>query len=355
MGLPNIQIIFKTLGISAIQRGERGVVALILKDVVPSTNPIVMDGVEDIPATLSAANKEQIQLAFMGYVNPPKRVIAYILDTEATSYADAQNYLETIKFNYLAVPDIAPADTAAFATWVKSCRDTKDLRFKAVLPHTAPDHEGIINFDTDDILTADGTYTAAQYCSRIAGMLAGTPLYMSATFAPLPEVLDVPHHTKTEFDALIDAGKLVLMNDGEKVKIARAVNSLVTTTQDKGADFKKIKIVDIMDQIHDDIKTTANDNYVGKYANNYDNKCLLITAINAYLDELANQNLLERGRNSVAIDVEANRIYLESHGIDTSTMKEQDIKEANTDANVFLTGTLSILDAMEDITLTLYV
>lgn len=354
MGLPNIQIIFKTLGISAIKRGERGIVALVLKDTVPSTNPIVMNSVNDIPDTLSADNKEQIQLAFMGYVNPPKKVIAYVLPTEATDYTEAQNYLETIKFDYVVVPDIAAADTTNFATWVKSCRDTKDLKFKAVLPHTAADHEGIINFDTDDIKTASKTYDAAHYCSRIAGIHAGTPLYMSATFAPLPEVLDVPHHTKDEFDTMIDAGKLVLMNDGEKVKIARAVNSLVTTTADKGEDFKKIKIVDIMDQIHDDIKTTANDNYIGKYANNYDNKCILITAINAYLEELENENLLEKGQNSVSIDVEANKLYLESQGIDTSAMKDQEIKEANTGSNVFLTGKVSILDAMEDITLKLY-
>ena len=41
-----------------------------------------------------------------------------------------------------------------------------------------------------------------------------------------------------------DKGELVLVHDGEKVKIGRAVNSLVTTTQDKGEAFQKIKILE---------------------------------------------------------------------------------------------------------------
>ena len=81
--------------------------------------------------------------------------------------------------------------------------------------------------------------------------------------------------SKTQFDTAVDSGQLVLMNDGEKVKIARAVNSLVTLTADKPADFQKCKIVDIMDLEHNDIKKTYNDNYVGKVPNDYNHKCLL--------------------------------------------------------------------------------
>lgn len=356
MGLPNIEIIFKSVGATAIQRGERGIVALILKDKVPSTNPIVMSSAADIPTTgLTADNLAEITRTWKGYINPPEKVIAYVIATDATDYAAAQNYLETIKFDYLAVPPIAAAETTAFASWVKSCRDSKSLKFKAVLPNTAGDHEGIINFATDNIVVGTNTFTAAQYCSRIAGMLAGTPLYMAATFAPLAEVDDVPHHTKAEFDTMIDGGALVLYNDGEKVKIARAVNSLTTLTGDKGSDFQKIKIVDILDQIYSDITKTANDSYIGKYANNYDNKVLLITAINAYLTSLVNSKLLDANeKNSIGIDSAANKAYLQEKSIDTSAMKDQELKEANTGSKVFLTGNIKPLDAMEDIDLNLY-
>ncbi|MGB9813529.1 MAG: phage tail sheath subtilisin-like domain-containing protein [Thermovenabulum sp.] len=352
MGLPAINIIFKEVAATAFQRGERGIVALILKDTnVPATNPFTVTTVSDIPTTLSEANKEQIQLALMGYIRPSRKVIVYVLPNTATDYTEAQNYLETVKWDYVAVPGIQAAETTAFATWIKNLRDTKNKKVKAVLPNTAADHEGIINFATQQIVTADKTYTTAEYCSRIAGMLAGTPLTISATFAPLPEVIDCDKLTKDEMDTAINQGKLILYNDGEKIKIARAVNSLVTTTQDKGESFKKIKIVDAMDMIYDDIKKTAEDYYIGKYANSYDNKCLLISAIQAYFDQLELDGILDKGKNSVGIDLDAQIAYLKSLGYDVDSMQEQEIKEANTRDKVFLKASIKILDAIEDITL----
>ncbi|QAT40836.1 phage tail sheath C-terminal domain-containing protein [Clostridium sp. JN-9] len=350
MGAPSINILFKQAGATAIKRGDRGVVVLILKDTVPAplTNPIKMASVADIPSALTADNKAQITLAFMGYVNSPKNVIAYIVPVDTTDYTIAQHYLETIKWNYLAFPEIADADVTAFATWIKSLRDTIDKRVKAVLPNCVGDHEGIINYTNEKNVEGSITYTAKQYCSRIAGMLAGTPLTISATYAPLSELNDCDHLTKAEMDTAVDAGKLILMNDGEKVKIVRAVNSLTTTTTGKGSLFKKIKIVDIMDQIHDDIKATVSDNYIGKIQNDYDHKVLLISAIGGYFDQLELDGLLDKGKSSVYIDLEAQEAYLKSIGVDTSTMSVQQIKEANTEDKVFIAAKAKILDAMED-------
>lgn len=353
MGLPNIEIIFKSKGATAIKRGERGTVALILKEptIVPGTNPLVLTDIKDIPIGLTENNKEQIELAFMGGVKTPKKIIVYFLANDATEYTVAQDYLETVKFDYLAIPDIAESDTTKIATWIKGLRDNKDIKVKVVLPHTSADHEGIINFATDDIKVKDKTYTAAQYCSRIAGILAGNPLTISATYQVLNEVTDVPHLTKEEFDTAIDKGQLLLMHDGEKVKITRAVNSLVTTIADKGESFKKILIVDKCDMWHNDIKRTVEDNYLGKYPNTYDNKILLISAIQAYNDALIQEGLLDSSLpsyNRVFIDLETQKIYLKSIGIDVDVMKEQDIKQANTKDKVFIATNLKWTDAMED-------
>jgi len=353
MGLPNLSIIFKNLAASAGIRSSRGIVALIIKDTVPTINPIVLTDATNIPTTLTVGNQEQLNLAFSGGVNIPTKVIVYVIQIAAADYSLAQNYLETVKWNYLAVPAILQTETVAMATWIKGLRDTKDLKVKAVLPNTPSDHEGIINYDTDNTVVGSKTYNAIQYCSRIAGILAGIPLSMSATYQVLTEVNDVPHNTITGFNTLINAGNLVLMNDGEKVKIARAINSLVTLTPTKGEDFQKIKIVDIMDLMHDDIKTTYNDNYVGKVPNDYNHKCILITAINAYLVGLENLGYLDKGKNSVGIDIAAQTAYLMGKGIDTNSMKEIDIKNANTGSLVFLSGSVVPLDAMEDLTLNL--
>jgi hypothetical protein len=151
----------------------------------------------------------------------------------------------------------------------------------------------------------------------------------------------------------VDEGKLVLYNDGERIVIARGVNSLVTVTEVETEDLKKIKINAIQDLIETDIYSTINQSYIGNYSNSYDNKCLLITAIKAYLKKLeateGGKGYLRADSSTIEINVAKQKLYLEGIGIDTSEMTEQEIKEANTGSNVFLKGTISILDAIEDV------
>lgn len=309
----------------------------------------------DIPDGLTDNNKEQIELALMGYQTAPKHILVYTQGTTVSGYADALLKLESARWDYLVIPDIATADVQTIATWIKGLRTTKDKKVKAVLPNCAADSEGIINFTNTKIVTSSKTYTTAQYCSRIAGIICGTPMTISCTFAPLSEVVDCDKYTKDQMDTKVGNGELFIMFDGTKYKIARGVNSFVTTIEGKNDSFKKIKLVDCMDMIHDDIKDTANDSYIGKYANGYDNKCLLISAIQGYFDELELDGLLDPGKNRCSLDLAAQKAYLIANGDYTSAelaaMKDQAIKEANTRDQVFLAAAIKILDAIEEITL----
>jgi hypothetical protein len=266
-----------------------------------------------------------------------------------TDYTAAYDYLSTVKFNYLVVPTVeTDGKGASVASFVKTQRANHNL-IKAVLPNVAGDNEGIINVATSQWINGDTTYTAEQYCSRIAGIIAGTPLTKSATYAPLFELTDCTRMSRADADAAEEAGKFVALWDGEKVKMGRAVNSLVTTSAGKGRQFQKIKIVDAMDMIASDIRTSCEDNYIGKYANTFKNKCLLLSAINNYFDELMKESVIEG--YSLDIDSEANRQYLIGRGIDVTKMTEDEIRRANTGSFVYLVATLSMVDAIEDIVL----
>lgn len=157
--------------------------------------------------------------------------------------------------------------------------------------------------------------------------------------------------TREAMDAAVDAGKFILFHDGEKVKVARGVNSLQTTTQDKGDAWKKIKMVEVMDMIRPTSGPRPRTPTFGKYANSYDNKCLLVTAIKGYLVGLEQSGILQAGSSSVGIDLARQEAYLQSVGTDTSKMSQQEIKEANTADKVFLEASIKILDAIEDINL----
>lgn len=357
LGLPSITIAFKSTSITAISRSQRGIVALILKesDITKFSKPISVYTTTDIPDTLTDANKEQIELCLKGYQTPPKKILVYVLSATAEDYDDALLLLENARWDYLVIPDIQTADVDTIATWIKTMRSTKDKMVKAVLPNCNADSEGIVNFTNTTIKTAAKTYTTAQYCARIAGLIAGTPMTISCTFAPLPEVIDCDRYTKEQMDTKIGAGEFFIMYDGTKFKVARGVNSFVTTIESKGDSFKKVKLIDAMDMIHDDIKTTANDSYIGKYSNSYDHKCLLISAIQGYFDQLELDGILDPKKNSVKIDIEQQRVYLLSNGDYTADelaeMNDQDVKKANTRDQVFLAASIKILDAIEDIKL----
>jgi hypothetical protein len=82
---------------------------------------------------------------------------------------------------------------------------------------------------------------------------------------------------------------------------------------------------------------------------------LLVTAVQGYLDQLAQEGLLEEGQNTAYIDVEATKTWLESNGKYTkeelAEMSDMEIKLANIGSNVFLSVDASLLDAMEDVTI----
>ena len=357
MNMPSINVVFKEKGISAIERSERGIILMILKEeTLPLETEFTLYTVDDIPSDLSESNREQLELSMRGYVNSPKKVIAEIIESDTEDYTEILKVIENKRFDYLVIPDIDEKDIDTISTWIKGMRTNKDKMIKAVLPNAAADNEGVISFVNKVIKTKAKTYTAAQYCSRIAGIIAGTPMTISCTYAPLSEVIECDVWTKEEMDEMADTGKIFFFFDGEKIKLGRGVNSLVTTVENKGESFKKIKLVDLMDMIHDDIRTTAQDNYLGKYANSYSNRCLLVTAIQGYLDQLSEDGLLEQGENTAYIDVESTKLWLESNGkytkAELAEMSEMDIKLANIGSNVFISVDASLLDAMEDVTIT---
>ena len=353
LGLPNINIEFKQQGASAVARGDRGIVALILLDAVAGEFTIY--DVTDIPANLAEENKVQIQNALLGNTTAPIRVEVKVLvrgaDGEAVDISDALDYFSSVKFDYLAMPEVTEAQKVLLTSWIKSLRDTEGRKAKVVLAATQANHEGIINFNTTDIKVKDIVYTADLYCARIAGFIAGTSLQIATTFGVLPEVEGVPLLTKQALSEAVGRGEFVLFKENGKVKVARGVTSFTEVSAAKGDAYRKIKIVDILDIVHNDIQKTMNDSYIGKYANSYDNKCILATSIQGYFEGLELDGLLETGVSTCGIDLAAQKAYLKSIGVDVNSMNDDEVKVANTKDQVFLIATIKPLDAIEEISL----
>ena len=223
--------------------------------------------------------------------------------------------------------------------------------------------ESIINFATDEIkANVNGevkTFTSGDYTTRIAGALSGLSASRSLTFFELPEIVECP--LSQDPDADVEDGKLIVLHQDGSFKLGRAVNSLVTLTDGVTKAFQKIRVTDIMDTIANDIISTYRLYYVGKYTNNFRNKCRFISAVNAYLKILETEELLDNdpqnpdlNKNKVYISVEKVKLYLQGKGVDTTNMTTKELERANTGSKVLLDGVCSPTDAMEDLSLNMY-
>lgn len=343
MGLPVIDISFKQLAKSAVIRSQRGIVALILKDTAKTSLTVFDEG--DIPSNLSEANKNLIKDVLKG---SPNKIEVYVLGSEG-QISEALTYFEGVEFNLMCMPSAESNDITSIKSFIKKMNEVVKYKCDAILANEEADSEAIINYTADDIVVGGKSVTTANHTARIAGLIEGTPLHQSVTFATLSDVDSIENLTKEEADRRIDAGELILVREMGKVRVARGVNSLTTLTDVKGNAFQKIKLRKTLNLIHNDLRRVIVEKYIGKVPNNYDNKCILITEIKNYLDELATEQLIEKV-NTVGIDLSAQKKWLKDNtNLDVNVMSEQELKEANTQSNVFLAISLKVVDAMEDI------
>ena len=360
MGLPQLTFELQKAASTVVARTTQSIVGMILKD-TKALGVHVIYQENDIPTELGADNVAYIKRALIGHINRPLCIYLAVVDSTSGTVSGGFADLGQYSYDYLVgPPDIASPDTTNLATLVINQRKNRYIG-KLVLPNTASDNEGVINFTASNIKVGSTTYDAGDYASRIAGVLAGTPADCSATNAPLPEVTGVD--AVEDPDDAIDDGELILVNDGRQVKLSRAVTSLVTQG-DKPAALKKIKAVAAVDLIRYYALTTIEDNYLGKCANTYDNKCILLTALRGYLQTLENGDVLLEKSSGAELDATAIREFLIDQATTAGDADEVNRIKALDDAAVIKEDTGSyvfiriygyVLDAMEDFAVVLEV
>lgn len=346
MGMSNITVTFRTAGETLTERNSRGSVFMILRGSVPASNPVTVTEEGEIPSSVSKENSKYIKMALKGAETAPKKVTVYFVGLEA-EITDALAFAAVHYFDFIVMPT-AKTDglVDTIKDWVIAQKAFGNM-VRAVLPDCAADSQYIINFVTEAIVTADGTLTAEQFCPRIAGIIAGTELSHSVTHTVIPEATDCTRLSTTEMDTLVNAGKLFVFFDGEKVKLSRGVNSLQTLTAEQNDQFKKIKPVETMVKIRQDLMRLSEDDYIGKFANTYSNRCILLAAFGDYFDGCVTDGLIssfEVGFNVLAI-----KNAMKKAGIDYSDMSDEQIVAYDFGTGVYISAKIRILDAIEDI------
>lgn len=356
MGLPELKIAFNERIRRGIPGVDFGVLLLVLKD--SSTNGVkTYESFEEVDDNYSEKNKKYIENAFVGNVQEvriegglekfkykPSKVIVYSIGSSNT-IDKAMVDLENTKFDYVVMPEAEEEDTAKIIGLVKKIKASNIEASALVSTTTSPNNEDVIKLSVEDFESNGVQYTVKDLLPLIGGILAGTPLGQSITYAAVEGIQSVPSKGKSDVESVIDGGALALINKGGKVRIARGVTSL--TGNDRGESFKKIKLVRIYKYINNVITDVISNYYVGKVPNNYESKLVLVTEIRNFLTELKSKELVDEGF-TVDIDVEKQKEYLKSKGVNLEGLGDDQIKALNTGSKVFIFIKLKAVDAMED-------
>ena len=357
--LPSIEIAFKQLAASLIARSERGIAILIIKDDTNKTFDYkeyknITAAIAD-SALYTAANLQYIKDIFGYALN---KVVVVRIDTTVDTVTDA---LTIVGANYstgwITIADGLTGDFTLLTAWIKA-KELLGQSYKAVVYlATAPDCKHIVNFYNTSVTYTDttrgtvGVATGVTFLPTLIGILAscnvdrGSTYYQCATLSHVVEVADN--------DAAVAAGKFVLVNDVDTVKIALGINSLTTTNGSTATeDMKYIDTVEAMDLISDDISAVFKDEYLGAYKNSYDNQVLFISAVGSYLKSLAGDEILDPSyANTVDVDIETQRAAWVGTGkTEAETWTTQQVKNNAFKRTVYLAGDIKILGAMENLT-----
>jgi len=295
---PGLYINFKEAAVAQITGGARGIVAIPLLAYGSSAAEKTFYTIENEKQaidTFGSANVRSIRLALQGGA---KEVLVYTMPAtpDAADYTDMRAALDARMFNVFVFDgEYSPTEQAAMKTWVAAGRDD-GKHFMAVIggdaTKDADPAEGnsrstlnsddyIVNLINGVKIGAD-TLTSAQFAPYVAGVIAGSAVNRSITYAPVA-VDDVTKRlTNAQIKTALQAGSLVLSHDGEKVKVEQGL----TTSK------KKIRAIRARQAVATDVTRTAADSYIGKIDNNADGQAALISAVKAYLETLENANVL---------------------------------------------------------------
>lgn len=351
--LPRIDIIFKQLAASFIERSARGIAVLIIKD---ETNVTFTTKTYKTAVEL-AADETLYTTANFNYINDalfgkPSKVIVVRIGLTGT-VADALPLIEsTTKTGWVTMVGVT-ADYTALINWIKA-KELQKATYKAVVFNaTAPDTKHVVNFVNTNVIFNDAraTQTGDKYCPSLAGILAGCNVKRGSTYYKCSNLVSVTE--VADNDAAVNSGKFILINDNDKVVVGLGVNSLTTFTGDNTEDMRYIDIVEGMDMIMDDISATWKNDFLGAgLKNNYDNQVIFLSAINNYFNGLEVDDVLDNlYDNKAFVNVDKQRamwIAIKPEAVDWT---EAQVRNAAYKRSVFLAGDIKINGSMENLAL----
>ena len=230
MGMPEIIINFREAQGSFLYRLGRGIIAYIhISDSASAVEKYTISYKSEAETVLADATDGETlitEVERMFDYGASKVVVAI-----AATFAALESTLETERFNYLAFVSNTTEDENIIG-WCEEQNFRAGRKFMAITDSTTkPTNADLVPYVTS-IYPASATKIPYGTPGDIAAIIAGSS-DRSATYAELvynsaltdDQLALYPGYKSETANSKIDAGQLTLVNDGEKIKIGRAVTA----------------------------------------------------------------------------------------------------------------------------------
>ena len=278
--LPGSYINFINASSASSNVSDRGVVAIALP-----LNKDVGAVIEITKAQFVTDCKNRLGKAYDSAEMKPLREI-FCHATKAVIYdlgdngdvADAVRALEAYEFNVLCAYTGEATDIDAYIDAVSIWRDDLGKKCQVVVYNRpTPDYEGVINVVSTVSDAGADTYALVAW---VAGAEAGCKINESCTNMLYDGEYTVnTNKTQQELETCITNGQIAFHLVYGDVRMLEDINSLTTTTVDKGEDFKSNQTIRVIDQIANDIAKLFNTKYLGRIPNTTSGRALLWSEI----------------------------------------------------------------------------
>lgn len=199
--------------------------------------------------------------------------------------------IESYSFNTLGCASTNETIKALFAAFTKRLRDEMGIKFQTVLHrYIKPDFEGVVSIENGLVGEQDDPALVYWATGAQAGCAVNQSLTNAAYTGELTPYVD---YTQTQLEEGIRAGKFMLHRVGDEVRVLTDINTFVSVTDEKSADFASNQVVRVLDQIANDIALLFNTKYLGKVQNDAAGRVSLWNDIVKHHEQLQDLRAIE--------------------------------------------------------------
>lgn len=210
-----------------------------------------------------------------------------VLDAAYQVYLDqAENY----SYNAMGCTSTNAVVKALFAAYVRRMRDDCGKKFQLALFNHLADYEGVISVKNGLV----GDKESAVLVAWVTGVLAGTAVNKSATNMTYDGEYAVDaDYTQKHLEKGLQEGSWLFHQVDGKVTVLRDINTFVSVTDEKSADFSSNQTLRVLDQVANDIALLFGRKYLGQVPNDSAGRISLWNDIVKHHQELQDIRAIE--------------------------------------------------------------